>query len=202
MHDDWYKFSRNTKIGINFFVENIIRLAYCSVSRPGDVVVDGGANKGVHTVPMSSAVGDNGLVVAFEAIPSLAASLQSTFSGGKSVAVINKALGAVSGKAEFTYVVGASTRSGLREQEGLPDKMKSSISRISVEMTTLDAELESLRVAERLRFVKLDLEGGEFDALRGAKSILRWVAPFIVLENGREKTARVYGYTASDWFRL
>jgi hypothetical protein len=47
----------------------------------------------------------------------------------------------------------------------------------------------------------MDLEGGEFHALRGATSILR-DCPLVILENGRESSANLYGYTSEDWFGL
>jgi hypothetical protein len=50
-----------------------------------------------------------------------------------------------------------------------------------------------------VRFVKMDLEGGEFHALQGATSILR-DRPLVILENGRESAANLYRYTSEHWF--
>jgi hypothetical protein len=56
--------------------------------------------------------------------------------------------------------------------------------------------------SERIRFIKMDLEGGEYHALRGGVSMIRAKRPFIVFENGREKSATLYGYKRADWFDL
>ena len=49
-----------------------------------------------------------------------------------------------------------------------------------------------------LSFVKLDLEGGEFAALRGAEKTLRMFRPCCVFENGLESSAS--DYNADDFF--
>jgi hypothetical protein len=54
----------------------------------------------------------------------------------------------------------------------------------------------------RSSFWKLDLEGGEYDALRGGRAALDRHRPAIVFENGREATAKNYDYTIDDFFAL
>jgi hypothetical protein len=69
-------------------------------------------------------------------------------------------------------------------------------------MTTLDAVIEEQHVVS-VRFVKMDLEGGEYDSLRGAAEMLRSAKPpLIVFENGRRASAELYGYSPDDWFEL
>jgi hypothetical protein len=64
----------------------------------------------------------------------------------------------------------------------------------------LDDILSAYR--QRLRFIKLDLEGGEYHAIRGGFSRIREDHPFIVFENGREEAAALYGYSRAEWFDL
>jgi hypothetical protein len=63
----------------------------------------------------------------------------------------------------------------------------------------LDSLLADRR--QRVRFVKMDLEGGEFHALLGTTSILH-DRPLVIFENGLENAANLYGYASEDWFSL
>jgi hypothetical protein len=62
--------------------------------------------------------------------------------------------------------------------------------------------LRHFRKPRHWRFCKLDLEGGELRALQGGKSALRRYNPVVVFENGRESSARNYGYSTEEWFKL
>ena len=54
--DDW---------GQHFGVVRLPRL-YCEFIQHGDFVIDGGANAGMHTIPLANRVGRNGKVTAIE----------------------------------------------------------------------------------------------------------------------------------------
>jgi hypothetical protein len=51
---------------------------------------------------------------------------------------------------------------------------------------------------ERLKFVKLDLEGGEYHALRGGVHTIETHRPAIVFEYDRANTPDAYGYRHED----
>jgi hypothetical protein len=89
--------------------------------------------------------------------------------------------------------------SGLQQRRDLPGDLVSTVDVIDVPVATLDSLLADRR--QRVRFVKMDLEGGEFHALQGATSIL-CDRPMVIFENGRERSANLYGYTSNDWFSL
>jgi hypothetical protein len=84
----------------------------------------------------------------------------------------------------------------------LPESAAARVSTLDVPMTTLDEIIAEQRI-ESVRFVKMDLEGGEYDALRGASVMLGGAQPpLIVLENGRSPSADLYNYSADEWFKL
>jgi FkbM family methyltransferase len=196
-----YQLGINTEIGVGNFFEMIIRVIYSSTLETGDIAIDGGANRGLHTFPMANIVGDNGLVIGFEAIPKLASdlSLRMTNSNLENVLIKSLAIGAKKGVIDFHYVVGNDYFSGINEQEGMSDNDKNTILKISVPLSTLDIEVDNTK---KIKFIKLDLEGGEYDALLGAERIMVEDKPLILFENGREKSCVLYGYDRAAWFSL
>ena len=64
-------------------------------------------------------------------------------------------------------------------------------------MSTLDRLVPE---RDSVSFMKMDLEGGEFAALRGARRILERDKPLIVFEHGGDAIARYNGYQAGDFF--
>ena len=202
-YDFWNDLGCDTQIGVGNFYETIIEFVYRKVLQQGDVAIDGGANRGRHTIPMARVVKQSGLVIGFEAIPGLANSLAQKIGtqGLKNIQIINKAIGSKEGQSNFTFVAKNDAYSGLRMREGIPEDDQSSVENITVATTTLDLEITRKQLS-RVRFIKLDLEGGEYDALLGSREILDKMSPFIIFENGREMSARVYGYDKDAWFVL
>lgn len=199
-HSAWYALGHQAPVG-DFF-ERLIKAIYSEICRPYDCVIDCGANWGMHTEPLSRLVGHNGRVWAIEALPERATALQAHLVGNglMNVTVIGKAIGKENGRARFVWVEKDDGYSGLRKRPGIPDHAADSVTTISVDVTTLDTELASR--PKRIRFVKMDLEGGEYHALLGARKIVTQDRPMIIFENGREPMARTYGYTRTEWFRM
>jgi len=54
------------------FLEFVLENIYKAFLLPGDSAIDGGANRGRHTLPMGTCVGEHGQVIAFEALTDLA----------------------------------------------------------------------------------------------------------------------------------
>jgi FkbM family methyltransferase len=184
---------------VGMFLEDIIRGIYTDILRPGDIAVDCGASWGTHTIPMSEAVGRNGRVIAIEAIPELAAHLMRWAHDRGNMDVVGKALGSSEGRARFHVVADDSGYSGLRKRDDLPAEFSKGVTTIEVPVTTLDQIFASYKP---VRFMKMDLEGGEYHALCGAFSSIQKDRPFIVFESGRESTAQLYGYSRNDFFDL
>jgi FkbM family methyltransferase len=177
--------------------EDVINAIYSDILKPGDLAVDCGANCGLHTFPMSKLVGRFGRVVVVEAIPDLAAGLAQR--GFPNIDVQATAVGAAAGRASFSVVRDGIGYSGLQQRCDLPDDLAGSVDVIEVPVATLDSLLADRR--QCVRFVKMDLEGGEFHALQGATSILH-DRPLVIFENGLENAANLYGYASEDWFSL
>ncbi len=75
----------------------------CSLIKPGDLVLDIGANIGLYTLPMSRAVGDTGTVIAFEPDPDNARILKHNVRANQctNVRVVTCALGNQDGEVDL-----------------------------------------------------------------------------------------------------
>jgi FkbM family methyltransferase len=202
-YSHWYLTGIDEKRGVGEFFEQIIEMIYEETLAASDFALDGGANRGRHTLPMADRVGPDGLIVGVEAIPGLAAALAGRIrtEGRANVSILGEALGPSEGATPFVHVQGDDGYSGRLERDGIPGPARATVQTITVPMTTIDAIVRKSGRGN-LRFIKLDLEGGEYDALRGASDTMRDSAPLIVFENGRSSAAAVYHYEMEQWFEL
>jgi FkbM family methyltransferase len=178
-------------------LESVITRIYGNVLRLGDTSFDGGAAKGLHTLPMARAVGAQGLVVAAEAIPSVAEALRELLEqkGLAQVKVIQRALYHQAGTVEFSVVQNAPARSGIARTSYPFDP---DIATITVETVLIDQLLADV---DGWRFGKVDIEGAEFRALQGARRAIAKHSPFLVFERSLAAPTW-YGYTPAEFFEF
>ncbi|HYZ34535.1 MAG TPA: FkbM family methyltransferase [Crenalkalicoccus sp.] len=131
--------------------------------RPGDTILDLGANHGVYTLLGAAATGPAGRVHAFEANPRLAAlALRSVQLNGFAPFVTVHALGVGAAAGEMRLVVDEAWSGGgaLRgDGEGTPCRV------VSLDEHFADPGF-------RVDVMKMDIEGGEGLALRGMRGLL------------------------------
>lgn len=160
--------------------------------RPGMTVLDVGANVGYMTLFMAARVGDAGRVHSFEPNPTVARRLAENLALNPAlrgrITVHDFALGATSRETEFYAPVdGHEGVGGLRDTERAPlDRV------IRVPVRTLD-EFAAAYGIRRLDFIKMDVEGGEWDVLKGGAGVLARFRPLILLE-AFDGNTRAYGY--------
>ncbi len=145
--------------------------------QPGDVFVDCGANVGYYTILASRIVGGDGRVVSFEANPLTFEYLKRNveINNCTNVDMFNLAVYDVEGERLF-----------LDFSEGFFCLSKiSDRGKISVKTTTLQKKLTDLGV-DKVKILKLDIEGSEYRALIGANGILERVR-FVVLECSKDE---------------
>lgn len=121
---------------------------------------------------------------AFEPIPSFYQSLQDKYK--TKATILPYALSEAEGSASFQYVKNAPAYSGLKKRDY--DNVTPEIEEIKVEKKKLD---DCIPVGLNIRFIKIDVEGGEFNVLKGAERILRDSKPFLLFE---------FGLGASDFY--
>jgi FkbM family methyltransferase len=149
--------------------------------RPGDVVVDVGANVGDWTMPFALRVGPKGQVIAFEPVPYLADAIAKTARINRHdwVEVHTLALSGEDGSAKFSVERGNSGGSRLGLAEGDFDV-------ISVPTRRLDSILSERADVMKIDLVKIDVEGHEIEVLVGARNTLARFRPYLILESGFE----------------
>ena len=139
--------------------------------RPGDVVFDVGCNAGGMALMMSRLVGPRGIVLAFEASPRIIDKTNHNLihAGCHNVTLFHRAVWHTTG-AQVHMTAGSH----------LNDRIDEGATGMSVRTVALD----DLAAAGNFRpsFIKMDIEGAEFDALRGMPRLLADVRPVLVLE--------------------
>lgn len=166
--------------------------------RPGMTVLDLGAHHGLYTLLASKLVGREGQVIAFEPSPRERKRLTAhiKLNGADNVRVEACALGAESGEADLFLADG-----GNDWCNSLRRPAESAGQTVRVQVRRLDDVVSQLGLS-RLDFLKLDVEGAELDALRGATRILGGVARPVVLAEVYDIRTTTWGYAAREIVRF
>ena len=145
--------------------------------RPGDTVLDIGANVGLVTMILSRLVGSAGAVHAFEPNPILHRMLDQTIpaNGATNVTLHRCALGETPGELTLTVPRGNTGGASLVTNRLPADRVEYTT---SVPVKRLPDALGSVGP---IRFVKIDVEGFEGEVLRGATDLLRESPPDAIL---------------------
>ena len=161
--------------------------------RPGDWVMDIGANVGHYSRRFSELVGDSGRVIAFEPVPTtfalLAANVQRF--AHANVTLLNAA---VSDKTESVGISVPQASAGRKNyyQAHLSPAGESDLAVLSI-------SVDALGIDRRIALIKIDVEGHEAFVVRGMQQLLRRSRPFLVIEtSSKEVTAELsaLGYSA------
>jgi FkbM family methyltransferase len=149
---------------------------FSQLLRPGDVVVEAGANIGAHTVPIAKLVGHQGMVFAFEPQRFIFQLLCANVALNElhQVRTFHGAVGPEAG----TLKVPRLDYSTMQNFGGL--SLEASGDGEEVQVWTVDAlPLPSLRM------LKVDVEGMETDVLMGARETIKKFRPCLYVENDR-----------------
>jgi len=190
------------RFGLSY--ERVIEAVYRRASehwQPG-FAIDGGAHKGLHTLPLAR-LEPIRTVLAFEPSGEVAAFLEGrlrSFPHRDKVEVFRAALQDDPGRKSVTFNISTTHpgRSGINPI--LKDRTDTEYGApVEVAAATIDGTC--LSRPGGCRFIKLDLEGGEYNALRGAAALLKRDRPLIVFENGLH-APEIGGYTREAFLDL
>lgn len=149
--------------------------------RPGMIVMDVGAHIGYFTILMGQSVGVYGRCISFEPLSENFESICLSVSKNRlrNICVEQMALGGQLGKTKFKI---NDNRTMGRLGHLVPHQDEVSFSRFEdVPISTLDGYVSEHQV-DKIDFIKLDIEGGEWDFVKGAKSTISKNRPVILVE--------------------
>ena len=172
--------------------EILVSVLYNQIVKFGDVVVDGGANAGLHAVPLGDLVGSRGLVIAFEPNPDVFRGLRDNMAD-LAAELHLLALSDTEGTLSFVVDIKNPALSHIQHDFDRPSEGRKLISVRSV-------LLDKIVAGRKITFIKLDLEGADFLGIRGAKATLLRDRPPIIFENSRVWAAKCNGYTMEAFF--
>lgn len=174
--------------------------------KPGDVVIDLGANLGYYTIPLSRAVGEAGKVYSVEPVPMFVNILKGNLnlSPYNNVEIIPNALGSEEGA---EVIMGISVKQGV---------LRHGLTRV-LEKPGEDSSYRTFTVATRtpqgvfgnlpgLNFIKCDVEGYEVHIMPQFREILQKHKPMVQIEIGpkenREKMFALFSGLGYEAYRL
>jgi FkbM family methyltransferase len=165
--------------------------------QPGMTFLDIGAHHGLYSILAAKKMGRTGRIVAFEPSARERDRMQLNLRCNKIdfVTVEPYALAAHEGLAPLAVVVdGYSTMNSLRPPADHVAKQ------VIVNTISLDAYLIQ-NCVENVDFLKIDTEGGEVEAFRGARTLLSHIRPLIICEV-LDQVTRAWGYAAAEIMSL
>jgi FkbM family methyltransferase len=165
--------------------------------RPGESAVDVGANYGLWSYHLARAVGEAGTVVAFEPVPQTFKALRRVLwlLGAGRVRTINAGIGERDERVAFAVPV--ATESGTTVG-GLAHMVGAEGARDDVVVEADIKRLDAVGITGDVALVKVDVEGAELYALRGASALIREHQPIVICEIGQGLSEPRYGLDGSE----
>jgi FkbM family methyltransferase len=174
--------------------ETEVQDAICAVVRPGAVVYDIGAHVGTIALGVARLVGPSGRVVAFDGDPDNAATLRESSLRNHLEARLEVVSGAV-----WSYTASHGIpfrRGGMRRSQGGVEAnghhpVVGTGEIIAVPAVALDDFVAAGGPTPQL--VKIDVEGGEYEVLRGGTNLFKHQRPLIIAEVHHQEAAEQIG---------
>lgn len=155
--------------------------------------IDIGSHKG-EILDLMLKYAPEGKHYAFEPIPFYFTELEKKYR--KKATILPYGLSNESGESTFQFVKNAPAYSGIKRRRY--DIANPIIEEINIELKTLDEIIPS---DERIHIMKIDVEGGEFNVLKGAVNLLKSNKPIIIFEYG-QGASEYYGTKSIDLFNF
>lgn len=158
--------------------------------KKGSTVLDIGAYIGLFAGHLQKMVGSTGRVLAFEPIPDNFQILKRLWQKHSAIELYNFALSDKDGESEFIIPQSSfnciSTAAIVSTADQLSFNKQPEYRRFTIQTRSLDSLINELGLSQ-VSFLKCDVEGHEFEVIKGAQKLLKTQHPLIYLEILREK---------------
>ena len=143
----------------------------------GDVFIDIGTNIGLHSLFSSKLVGEKGIVVSFEPFSKNFTAFKKNILLNKSLNIIPENI-AISNTEKSIEIFYNSEESNLGMASSYLTEHSDSE---TIKAVSLDSYLRD-NPLQKINFIKIDIEGGEYNALLGMKNTLTTFYPTLLIE--------------------
>ncbi len=172
--------------------------------RPGQIVVDVGANIGYFSLLLASIVGSVGRVIAFEPGEFAFGLLQRNCDLNKFDWLEAYSIGLAEQSGVVTFnsgPPGMEVYNSISKTHYQQTELPGSFQQVNIQVVAGDAWLQDHAV-DHVDFMKIDVEGGEYAVLRGLKSMLQEHRITKLLIEVTEEMSYAFGYDPSDIITL
>lgn len=164
----------------------------------GDVVIEAGIDVGIHTGFMAKKVSTRGFVHAFDPLPSAIEDTRRHLSLNKLMNVVlnQTAVGEQEGKAIIYSFYNLPRAHSSLKNLGINHNKAQDCTVITIDDYVFDRHIGELKL------IKLDIEGSEMAAVKGAMRSILNMRPLVVIE-ANDITSKEFGYQPKDikeWF--
>ncbi|MFP4555520.1 MAG: FkbM family methyltransferase [Bacteroidales bacterium] len=175
----------------NLKYDRLTRKIMKRILRADSICIDVGSHKG-EILKLMFKYSAKGTHYAFEPIPYLYKELKRKYND--KAKIFSYALSDITGESIFHLVKNAPAYSGIKERRY--DIASPEIEEIKVEQTSLDLIIPK---NQKVDFIKIDVEGGELNVMKGAKNLLKTSKPTLLFESGKG-SSDYYGTSAIDLY--
>lgn len=166
--------------------------------KAGDIFLDIGSNIGLFSLIASGIIKDEGKIIAFEPFPLIRKRFEEnvTLNGFKNIEIRELGLSNTTGNLDFFI-----SENGHDAWNSLANSQDSKLSKkIVITVSTLDKELENIQ-KEKIKLVKVDVEGWEKFTLLGGSSFFENFSPIVMIEFTEDNTKNA-GYNIMELFGI
>lgn len=172
------------------------------ILKPGDTVIDIGANVGVHTVLFSKLVGPSGRVHAIEASPTIFERLKKNLARNRADNVVAHSVAVLDKPQRVSVFLHESSNDGsttVIESEAL---RRETTLETTIEAKPLDQIIDQADFRQA-KLIKIDVEGAEWLVIQGIKNILHYLPDdcSIIVEEAPRALAD-FGATVADLIKI
>lgn len=180
-----FKININTKNYIDACIyylgdyEPNLKIHFKRLIKENDTVLDIGANIGFHTLYFAELTGVNGKIIAFEPIPINFKTLKNNVSLNNfpQIVLVNKALGNTNSQMNIHINEQA-------QNPGAFNLFEDGVRNTIIECIKGDDYLQANNI-EKIDFIKIDVEGYEYEVLKGLRQTISRFHPSIIFEYDR-----------------